>query len=679
MATLKRIHPDHLTSASVFLLALATYLATMPRTITFEDAGLFHGVCATGGIAHPPGYPLFTLACTALYQLPLDPILLGNGLSALFGAATCTVLVFILRLFNVARPVALFAGLLLACSNAFWSQAIIIEVYTLNTLLVISALYLALQLAQQPTKRTAIGLALTIALGFANHWPLVALSLPAIAVICLHRTPWLLGQLKSPRFLLAIMVTVVAGLSPYVSLFLKTEPLVSYAGPVHNLSEGLRYFLREVYASQDHQAGADLTDKLSFLGWVMAESTRQFSILAMIAAVIGVLVAFPVSMRSINLALLILFLCHTAGLALLLGFNYEYPSIAIFRPYPLVAWCCLAIWAGLGLNSLHLQARRYRGGAATLAGLATLALVTTFASNLGQNNRVDDWLAAETSELILTSLEDNAAMVVRGDTVTLALLYQHTVRGLRPDVELFHISNIVFPAQLPGQFMADRAKAALAMISERPVYSAWVRALPLEQDYGFYIKHDDSGQHQPARDPRHDEFRRKVIQAYLNQEIRQPHDRVFAMQLLIALARQLTGIAQLGELNEREAEDLALLQTQFPGVLITLYTALTDPSYPVSGDVLLNMAYRTEANMPPEVVRTNRADFYYYYAELFLQDKRGIEPDPELAKLLLMKGFDANPVPGNPGACRLLQLGAPEGHAVTRPPFASACAPGPST
>ena len=50
--------------------AFALYLVTCSPTINFTDSGELVTVAWTGGIAHPPGYPLYTLIGTAALQLP---------------------------------------------------------------------------------------------------------------------------------------------------------------------------------------------------------------------------------------------------------------------------------------------------------------------------------------------------------------------------------------------------------------------------------------------------------------------------------------------------------------------------------------------------------------------------------------------------------------------------------
>ena len=67
--------------------ALGLYGLTLAPTITFLDSGELTTVAWTTGIAHPPGYPLYTLISSAFIHLPLgDPAWRMNALSALFGA-----------------------------------------------------------------------------------------------------------------------------------------------------------------------------------------------------------------------------------------------------------------------------------------------------------------------------------------------------------------------------------------------------------------------------------------------------------------------------------------------------------------------------------------------------------------------------------------------------------------
>jgi hypothetical protein len=68
-------------------LAFILYFITCSPTVNFTDSGELITVAWTGGIAHPPGYPLYTLLGSAFVHLPFgDPAWRLNILSALFAA-----------------------------------------------------------------------------------------------------------------------------------------------------------------------------------------------------------------------------------------------------------------------------------------------------------------------------------------------------------------------------------------------------------------------------------------------------------------------------------------------------------------------------------------------------------------------------------------------------------------
>ena len=62
----------------------AVYLATVCPTVPFGDGGELIAAADSLGVAHPPGYPLYTtLGWGALHVLPGEPALRMNLLSAL--------------------------------------------------------------------------------------------------------------------------------------------------------------------------------------------------------------------------------------------------------------------------------------------------------------------------------------------------------------------------------------------------------------------------------------------------------------------------------------------------------------------------------------------------------------------------------------------------------------------
>ncbi|MFL5734014.1 MAG: DUF2723 domain-containing protein, partial [Chloroflexia bacterium] len=80
-------HAPWMAGVVVGLVALIVYALTLSPTVNFIDSGEFIAVGRLAGIAHPPGYPLYTLLTIAGAALPFGDSAVGvNFISALSGA-----------------------------------------------------------------------------------------------------------------------------------------------------------------------------------------------------------------------------------------------------------------------------------------------------------------------------------------------------------------------------------------------------------------------------------------------------------------------------------------------------------------------------------------------------------------------------------------------------------------
>lgn len=197
-------------ATAIGLLFFLLYALTAAPSIVelYDDSLEFQLVGPTFGIAHPTGYPLYTLL-GGLWSRVLLPV--GNwawrmNLFSALAAALTVALLFVLTQQLVKQtgfaegPGAqrFFPGLMAATafglSPLWWSQATIAEVYALHNLLVISALLLALLLttglAAQTTFRRASLLALTIGLGLTHHRTIVLLGPGLLLILWGQRWLW---------------------------------------------------------------------------------------------------------------------------------------------------------------------------------------------------------------------------------------------------------------------------------------------------------------------------------------------------------------------------------------------------------------------------------------------------------------------------------------------------------
>jgi hypothetical protein len=157
--------------AAVLAAILALYLVCLPSTVQWGDSGELAAAAAQLTVAHPPGYPLFTL----LGHLFLA---MASPGAVFWRMALLNALLMVSALGLVAwpwrgdrTPVGLTArvGVLLsaALSRAIWIGAVLPDVFALHAL--ITAAMCALSLHDRENPRRAFLLPALFFLGMANH------------------------------------------------------------------------------------------------------------------------------------------------------------------------------------------------------------------------------------------------------------------------------------------------------------------------------------------------------------------------------------------------------------------------------------------------------------------------------------------------------------------------------
>ncbi|MDP8214087.1 MAG: DUF2723 domain-containing protein [Candidatus Euphemobacter frigidus] len=258
----------------VFLIAFATYLLTLTPTVDFIDSGELAAVAATLGIAHPTGYPLFTLIGHLFSRLPIAETVIArlNIMSALFaalGAGFFAVLIkFFLSMGTAAAETltkagkkkgrrsrkhrkpkeeegpagslrevlewlaAAAAGLLLCWTAVFWETGTTLEVYSLHGFFTILLLFLALRYeAARGEKERRAGLLFFLVLGLslANHLT-TGLLFPAFLFLFLVKY---ISQKTPLSRIMLVMLPVLIGVSFYLYLPIRaaSRPRIMWGEP----------------------------------------------------------------------------------------------------------------------------------------------------------------------------------------------------------------------------------------------------------------------------------------------------------------------------------------------------------------------------------------------------------------------------------------------------------------
>jgi hypothetical protein len=225
-------------AALLFAVCLATYSATLAPSITWKHDGVDSGDLVTAaytlGIAHPPGYPLFTLLAKLATLLPFGEIAHRvNLMSAVLASSTVIVIYCTILLLRPQRMqtdsmliIAAATVLLLGFSRTFWSQAIIAEVYALNAFLLAVTILLVTLYRRRRDRRWLWMLGLVMGLALTNHLSAL-MFLPGTLFLVLRQ-----GRPR-PATWLVTAVSFLIGLSTYAYLPLASaqNPPVNWGAP----------------------------------------------------------------------------------------------------------------------------------------------------------------------------------------------------------------------------------------------------------------------------------------------------------------------------------------------------------------------------------------------------------------------------------------------------------------
>ena len=169
--------------------AFSLYLATLLPGQDLGDTASFQTAAGDHILVPRDGYPLyFALNGLFVHLLPVEPARATNLASAAAAALAVGLVVLVGAELGGTLVAGLAAGLLLAGSYTFWSQAIIAEVYALHLLVASACLLALLAWQRRPTlPRLAVFFSL-YALGFGNHLSMILL-LPGFALFVLMAAP----------------------------------------------------------------------------------------------------------------------------------------------------------------------------------------------------------------------------------------------------------------------------------------------------------------------------------------------------------------------------------------------------------------------------------------------------------------------------------------------------------
>ncbi|GAB4546357.1 MAG: hypothetical protein Fur002_21340 [Anaerolineales bacterium] len=384
-------------SLALLVILASVYALTIAPDITWANRGADGGdliaAAATGGVAHPSGYPTYLILARLFQFIPVGTLAFrANLLSAAAGICAAWLVFETVSARNGLRA-GILAALGLGLAPLVWSQALIAEVYTLHLFFIALLLYLS------ETKETpALLYGVAFGLGAGNHLTLLLL-LPILFD-------------KNPKVLFTRLAGLMLGLTVYLALPLRAahNPPINWENAVT-----VKNFWRLVSgaAYQDELFtwnAAAYAEKIKTAASLLA---AQFGWLGLFAAFIGAATTpktrFQIHLIWIALSALLFFLLYqTAD-----SFLYLLPLILAF-----------SIWMGMGAARLtHNLAERSPKAPALLWLILMVASAFHAARYYPIVDASQDRRAQTFGLAALAQIPPGGVVIARGDEALFTLWY----------------------------------------------------------------------------------------------------------------------------------------------------------------------------------------------------------------------------------------------------------------
>lgn len=423
------ISRDAIIAAALGCCVAVLYLVTAAPGVQYTDSGELAAACVTFGVAHPTGYPLFTLLGHVWTLLPWSSPVFGLNILAALLVAKGVALTFLVtrRMSMRAAPalasqthdiIAAGTALLVGCSATVWAQATSIEVYALNFVLLAGTLYATLRSIESDTHHRWTMLAgLMYGLMLTNHLSSITLA-PGLVLLWLSGTQPRAERVRAWKHL---VLPALAALALYAILPLRSaqEPPINW-GMVHRDMHAFLYHVKgKQFGVWLYESKAAFNTNVRLFWNLLAAQLLWIGLLPMLLGVVALL------RQSSGMGLAVLALI-AGNLGISLGYGipdidaYFIPSLMLFT-----------IACGIGAGWL---AERLRP-ALLIACVPSLLAVAVGAREFTAQDRSHHEAVDGYTDWAIANIEPRAVILTRQwDFLCASLWYRQQALGMYPDV-----------------------------------------------------------------------------------------------------------------------------------------------------------------------------------------------------------------------------------------------------
>ena len=404
------------------ILGLAYFLTLAPG-LSWANGGADGGDLITAafvnGVPHPTGYPLYLLIAKIFQWLPAGNLAYRTNLLSAFCTILAALLVYQTIIYfqkesKYGGISAALAALMFGLSPMVWSQAVISEVYGLQSLLTIGIVYLTIRMGNEPYKVFLRGILFGLALG--NHITTIFM----LPLIFLDKEEFHISS--KPHIWIRIFGLLI-GSAVYLILPIRamSQPVINWFDPV-TFKSFFQLVSGRIY--QSYFSVSYVIDRARAWAGLLVEN---FGIPGVAIGIYSILD----SGKNKRFNLIVTWIFVVYGLFAL--FYASYDSYV----YLIQTLLAFSLWLGFGINCfIEYMMDRWRNAGWILFPLFILFFILRINSAVPKVNASIDDRAELFGQLVFDTVPENAMIFTKDDQTTFALWYFHFAVEERPDTNV---------------------------------------------------------------------------------------------------------------------------------------------------------------------------------------------------------------------------------------------------
>lgn len=434
-----------------FYIAVASLLSlfyglTLSPTVPGGDSGELITVAHSLGVAHPPGYPLYTLVAHLFSYLPFGSVAYRINLFSAFVSVLGGLLLFhLLWKWLKDEWVALVVSLFFFLSPLVWRYSVVAEVFSLNNFFILLLLIGFYRFLQKPSDKALWWIAATFGLACSHHHTILFLALPLFLWLCVYHFKAIFRW----KALLPSVGLFVLGFIPYLYIpYAASKKYIFSWGEAEHWRGFWIHFLRQEYGTFQLASGEDESNFLTSLSKYAEDLSHQTLYIALIPVFLGVFFLVKRQKKSESREFLwaigfsyvfyILVFHYLANMDLSNRLFFDIQSrfwmlpnllLCFFMAFGLVQWKksqrSLLRWAPLALMLIYFP----------------LQISMSYEYEDYSKNKIFEDVGRST----LLSLPPKAVMLMRGDIYVNSVRYLQEVEGIRTDVRAIPLDLMWWP------------------------------------------------------------------------------------------------------------------------------------------------------------------------------------------------------------------------------------------